>query len=155
MQTILIEPSVGIGPFKLGMTEQEVKAVLEQESAMYSDLLSIEYDAKGRVTFLEMSNPDDDSIQFLYGDKDVFRTQANPLINELDKETPYDRDDEAEIGVCFVFKEIAMAFWRPVPLTEEMLQSEEFLREVPPEHREQEKKHLFFSTAAVAAKGYW
>ncbi|WP_158523940.1 hypothetical protein [Paenibacillus bovis] len=62
---------------------------------------------------------------------------------------------EAELGYAFFFKEIGLSLWRPIVMTEALINSPEFLAEVLPENWEDEKRNLYFATVAVTIPSYY
>jgi hypothetical protein len=168
MDPIIITPNVGIGPFKLGMSELEVQETFKRyanfrgtdnpNNPSYLEQLftNFEYDSNNKVIFIEISNPYDDfDIVCLFDGIDVFRTKADELVKEIDKKTKYARDDEAQMGFSYIFKEIQLSLWRPSVMTDDILNSPEFLLEFSPENQELEKRHFYFTTVAIAAPGYY
>ncbi|MBD2871339.1 hypothetical protein [Paenibacillus arenilitoris] len=169
MEPIIITPTVGIGPFMLGMSEAEVREIFERRPEFYNigsslnyhstiEQLSVkvDFDADNKVNFIEIGNPYEAEPDFVCLCKgiDVFRTMAEELVKEIDKETKYVRDHDAEAGYSYRFSEIQLLFWRERVITEEILNSEEFQRELSPENQEIEKQHFFFTTVAVTSPGY-
>lgn len=153
---ITITPFVGIGNVKLGMSEVQVQESLRNESHLEDLFNNLEYDENNKLKFIEITNPFDElDIQVLYDGIDVFKTRADSLVKKIDERTPYFRDEEAEMEVCYTFKDIQLSLWRPDVLTEDMMESAEFLEELSPENQEYEKRNLYFSTVAIASNGYY
>ncbi|TDL65492.1 hypothetical protein E2R58_18620 [Paenibacillus amylolyticus] len=161
MEPLEVIPMVGIGPFKLGMSKSEVEEIIECITPEISQLYNqLEYDSEHKLYFIEVSNPhdyspDESDVVLTYDNIDVFRTKADDLVKLIDSKTPYTRDIDAELGFSFIFKDIQLALWRPSVMTEEMLNSVEFLTEFSPENQELEKRFFYFRTVAVAAPGYF
>lgn len=170
VDSIIITPNVGIGPFKLGMRESEVKQVFSAYNHWrpddsipanpgYLEMLfgKFEYDPNGRVKFIELINPSyagHFNIPCLFNGIDVFATKAEDLINELGKENRFIGDSDPKTGFSFVFKEIELAFWREDIMNDEILESKEFL-EMCKENQELKKRYFFFTTVSVAKPGYF
>lgn len=72
METILITPLIGIGPFRLGMSRQEVEQTFQNldhwraddgvaVNPSYIEMLFMrehfEYDSNGRLKFIQLINP--------------------------------------------------------------------------------------------------
>ncbi|WP_028609790.1 hypothetical protein [Paenibacillus harenae] len=168
MDSIVITPFVGIGPFKLGMSESEVKETFVthahwrranqayNESIMEELFVNFEYDSNNKVKFIEVVNPAYAGlfhIPCLYNGIDVFTTKTDELVFEIDKDTKYIRDSESELGYMYIFPERQLTFWREGVITEEIMNSEEFL-EMPPENQELEKRYFYFTTVSIAVPGY-
>lgn len=168
MDSIVITPYVGIGPFKLGMSESEVKETFEahahwrrtnqayNESILEELFVKFEYDSKNKVKFIEVVNPAYAGlfhIPCLYNGIDVFTTKTDELVFEIDKDTKYIRESESDFGYMYVFPERQLAFWREGVMTEKILNSDMFL-EMSLENQELEKRHFYFTTVSIAVSGY-
>lgn len=154
--TMDISPFEGIGLLKLGINQSEVQKILKDNLFLEELISRLEYDEHDNLKFIEVSNPFGElDYQVLYDGIDLFNTKADSLVKKISEKTPYLRDEEAEMGVCFTFQDIQMSLWRPSALTEEIMNSEEFLTDLSLENQELEKRNLYFSTVAVASKGYW
>ncbi|AFH63013.1 hypothetical protein ACVNS2_20355 [Paenibacillus caseinilyticus] len=172
MDLISIEPKVGMGPFKLGMSESDVKKVMEEHknwrdpNAVYNLsrleqlFVTFEYDSNRKLKYMQLVNPlyqyekGGFQIPCLYNGIDVFTTKAEDLIRELDKQSKYIRDNDSSLGYTFIFNELNIAFWREGVINEEIMQSEEFL-EMPEENQELEKRYFYFTTVSVFVPGYY
>ncbi|GIP46132.1 hypothetical protein J45TS6_45910 [Paenibacillus sp. J45TS6] len=153
---MIISPFIGIGTVKLGMSQSEVHEILKDGGYLENLISRCEYDENDKLKFIEISNPFDEfDLQLLYDGIDVFKTKANSLVEKIDEKTPYFRNEEAEMGVCYTFKDLQLSFWRPSALTEDEMNSVEFLEELSPENQEYEKRNLYFSAVAIASKGYY
>ncbi|WP_169086205.1 hypothetical protein [Paenibacillus sp. PL91] len=168
MDSIIITPKVGIGPFKLGMSEYEVKETFNahdhwrrtnnayNHSILEELFIKFEYDSNNTVKFIEMVNPSYAGvfhIPCLYNGIDVFTTKASDLVSEINKETSYNRDSESEMGFMYVFPELQLAFWRENVITEDLMNSEDFLQ-MSQENQELEKRYFYFTTVSIAVPGY-
>lgn len=76
-----------------------------------------------------------------------FQTQADRLIEIIDNESKFDRNDP-EVGYTYRFHELGLAFWRPNILTEDDLNSERFLS-LSKDIQEDELKSLYFESISV------
>lgn len=83
----------------------------------------------------------------------MFETKAEELAAQIDKISPYDRNDW-ELGYSYTFHELGLAFWRPNVFRDEDMQQEWFLSH-DKEAQESYLKAQYFSTVAVAVDGYW
>lgn len=164
MDQLTIEPKKGIGNIKLGMTEAEVEECLQYYTDRYEITyeknpecyhapgtirrsFSFEYDADGKVTFIQIVSSLQDVLACVFQNMDVFRTKAEELIPEIDNLSRYDRD-HSELGYTYEFPELGLSFWRSNILTEADLQAEWF-QELRPEIQEDEKKFLYFECASI------
>jgi hypothetical protein len=121
-----LEPLVGAGPVRLGMTRQEVRAALGREakeflkgptSTRFADAfgadLHVFYDERDRAEFIELSRGGEHAPR-LYG-IDVLERPADEVIQAITERTPYDPEDDAhERGYSYTFPLLGLAFWRPV-----------------------------------------
>ncbi|MEK4439237.1 hypothetical protein [Paenibacillus sp. FSL K6-2862] len=103
MDSIIITPNVGIGPFRLGMCKEEVEQIFRNldhwrandgipGNPSYIEMLFIrehlEYDANERVRFIQLINPHYSGhfcIPCLFQGVDVFKTKAEDLIHTFKK----------------------------------------------------------------------
>ncbi|WP_322922422.1 hypothetical protein [Paenibacillus campi] len=158
MTVIEIIPLVGINSIKLGMTEPQVKEVLKNlPFDNYEELFSrLEYDVDNKLHYIEVSNPFDEfDLQLIYNGIDLFKTKADDIIESISKHAPYIQDDESKMGYNFIFQELGLAFWRPDVMTEEMLNSKEFLTELSLENQEYEKRNFYFTTVSLFSPSYY
>jgi len=158
MIAIKVTPNAGIGQIQLGMHQCQVEEILNlgasshNESALFGLYNKIEYDAEQRVKFVEFSNPLQDDVTCLFEDIDLFRTQAEDLIQQLDRQSPYRRNGP-EPGYIYLFPEYSMALWRAEAVTEDELL--EAYQNSGPDRLEEERQRLYFMTVAIAVPGYW
>lgn len=158
MEPIIIKPLVSIGSIQLGMDQSQVQTECKNFPLHNAeDLFSkIEYDSNHKLVFIEAWNPFGEfDIELLYDGIDLFKTKADDIINRLSQQTEYMKDDESDMRICFTFKELGLSFWRPDSITEDIVNSSEFLNELTPEIQEYEKRNLYFSTVALASPSYF
>jgi hypothetical protein len=124
MNTFEIIPLVGVGAFKLGMHRSLVKSVftgeiksyykskesIKQTDSLFNGELQIYYDETESIEFMELSTGTE--IKAIFQNKDIFKTNANELIQYISQITEFDKNDP-ELGYSYVFKEIQMSLWRP------------------------------------------
>ncbi|UFJ40654.1 hypothetical protein LOK74_22020 [Brevibacillus humidisoli] len=156
MDTLLIEPGIGIGPIKLGMTEREVKDTLQAFSEKYLkidrhfsfySLFKTRYDSDGKVIFVELCCYAKEHFNCLFRDIDVFNTKAEELVEMIDRISRYDRT-HWEVGCTYIFPELGLTLWRPSEFKEEDMEAEWF-KELRPDIQEDEMRNLYFQTVAV------
>lgn len=158
MTIIKITPLVGIDPIKLGMTELQVEEELKNSPFdNHEELFSrLEYDATNKLHYIEMSNPFDGfNLQLIYNGVDLFKTKAKDIIESISKQASYIQDDESQMGFNFIFQELGLAFWRPGVMTDDILNSKEFLTELSPENQEYEKQNFYFTTVSLFSPSYY
>ncbi|ELK42695.1 hypothetical protein BAG01nite_20830 [Brevibacillus agri] len=157
MDKLTIEPGVGIGTIKLGMSKEEVAKCIKEYNQKYNEehfvnnyfqaVFRVKYDSNGKVNWIEIPSSVQEVFDCVFMDIDVFRTKAIDLVEEIDKITKYDRN-YIELGYAYHFPEIGLLFWRPIVLTEEDLEKEWF-KELDPEIQQDEMRNLFFETVTV------
>lgn len=165
MNKIIVEPRQGIGPIKLGMGKEEIKEYAEANSIRlctprrssseesFGDY-KVGYDSEDRVNFIELSSfKGNKDFTCMLMNFNVFETKAEELVEQIDKISPYDRNDW-EVGYSYTFHELGLAFWRPNVFTDEDMQQEWF-KAHDKEEQESYLKDQYFSTVAVAEDGYW
>lgn len=161
-----LEPHIGAGDLKLGMTRAESRAVLgtpyassEKDVMVFGDIsipapakdsyfeneLQVTFDDDHRVNFMEFCGRQAEHIEVYFNGIDVFKTPAQQLIQEISTATQahYDEEDE-EIPYAYVFPSIDLTVWRDdIPEQEEqqitILESEE---------------GKYFWTIGIGVKGY-
>lgn len=126
VERIEIYPLIGIGQVKLGDNRESVRKIMGGSFSTYkntensvnytdaylNDSFQVFYDKDDRVEFIEVSyNPQLFSLH--YKGIDLFETEAEELIAELDKQSQYKRDEE-EIPYGYLFPTLGMILWRPV-----------------------------------------
>lgn len=162
---LLVEPGVGIGKIKLGMTKEELAACEEEYLKEYpgkpwhdipfESLFQIEYDENNRIHFIQIINYDMDHMNFvcLYKDIDLFSTKAKDLVPTINEISPY-KTEGKDLGFSYYFLEIGLALWRGNIFHEEQMH-EEWFRQSSPEDQEYELKYLYFETVSVMTPDYY
>ncbi|MGW8957865.1 hypothetical protein [Paenibacillus sp. NPDC055715] len=89
-----IEPNIGIGTIKLGMSKTEVEDCLQAYTNKFCNSLhdgdyfqyafKVEYDPNGRVNFIEAASHIKDDFHCMLNGIDVFNTKAEELIKVVD-----------------------------------------------------------------------
>lgn len=156
MEKLLIEPGVGIGQIKLGMTRAEVDSIVEQYVYKYKKgteypiffeyVFKIEYDKSGKVKFIEVTSDIKIFFKCICYEVDVFNTKADSLISRISQEADYAEDTSGETQYLFI--DIGLSLWRASVLKEEDMQ-ENWFKEMDVENQEEEKRYMFFQTIAV------
>lgn len=172
MDSIIITPHVGIGPFRLGMCREEVEQTFQNldhwrandglpGNPSYIEMLFMrehfEYDGNGRVKFIQLLNPhysEDFCISCLFQGVDVFTTKAEDLIHTFRKEYQMVGDVDPSTGFSFTIQELELCFWREGVMNDEILKDKDFL-EMSEENQELEKRYFYFTTVSIGAPGYF
>jgi hypothetical protein len=115
MQSFQIQPGIGVGPVKLGMTRQEVHDALgkpdwsRDEREGFLGGFFVDFDQSGRVEFIELAK----SKQFkaLFEHKCLHEVPADDAILFVSK---FDKFDETnrELGHTYIFLKLQMSLWR-------------------------------------------
>lgn len=117
MSHFKIEPHVGVGPIKLGMTKAQVESVIGNsrfESNNRAEFVSgffINFDTEGKVEFIELANSDE--FEALYKGVNLHKLKANDALSIVLKEDSYDASDP-ELGYSYIFKKLQMSLWRGI-----------------------------------------
>ncbi|MBB3112202.1 hypothetical protein FHS18_004288 [Paenibacillus phyllosphaerae] len=164
MDQLRIEPMKGIGLLRLGMSQSEVEDCLqiytdkyeityEQNPLRYHDpgaikrSFQVEYDAEGRVNFIQICSSLKDVVRCTFETWDVFNMKAEELVDRIDQLSKYERNG-FDLGFDYYFPELNLSFWRPVALSESDLQ-ENWFKELAPAIQEDEKKNLYFECVSI------
>ncbi|WP_186323371.1 hypothetical protein [Paenibacillus xylanexedens] len=172
MNEITITPLVGIGPFRLGMSREEVEQKFQEldhwraddgipMNPSYIEMLFIrehfEYDADGRVKFIQLINPQysgEFHVPCLFQGVDVFKAKAEALIYSLREDYPTVGDHDPKTGFSFAIRALELSFWREGIMNDDILRDPEFL-EMSEENQELEKRYFHFTTISIGAPGYF
>ncbi|MEC0184428.1 hypothetical protein P4H61_23370 [Paenibacillus peoriae] len=159
MEKIIIEPNIGIGTIKIGMSKAEVENCLQaytdkfnkslQDDDYFHYAFKVEYDSDGRVNFIEAASHIKDDFHCLMNGIDVFNTKAEELIKIVDELSPYDRQ-HPELGWMYSFPKLGLKFWRSSIFNEKDTLEDRF-KEMPPENQEEELRFQFFETVSISS----
>ena len=116
MKKFAIEPLVGVGPIKFGMTRKEVRkhigkpdGKIDEDREWYLDGIAIDFDGDGRVAFIEIA--ESDSYQVLFNGKCLHTMKADAAVRHLEKSAPYDPENP-ELGYSYIFPSLEISLWR-------------------------------------------
>jgi len=123
-QGLEVEPHVGAGPIKLGLSRREVRAVMGAPSRTYSKVpgapltdtyfgtdLQVYYDAGDRVECIELNGPG--SINPTLRGRTLLFAPAEEVIDWMRGIADFDADDP-ELGYSYVYPGLDLSLWRPV-----------------------------------------
>lgn len=144
MRRFQIQPGVGVGPVKLGMTRQEVHDAFGEPESSYDERegflggFFVDFDRTGRVEFIELAN----SVQFeaLFEGKCLHQIPANEAVRLVSR---FDKHDETnrEIGYSYIFLDLQLSLWRGT---------------MPQQDQEDDDNDgRFFEAVGVAIPGYF
>ena len=116
MQDFKIEPHVGIGPVRLGMTRDEVRAALggpeyegrDGREGFLSGFM-VDFNENGVVEFIEIASSD--RFRGVFHSKCLHEIAADEAVAHVSQFGEYDRSDP-ELGHSFTFLSLQMALWR-------------------------------------------
>ena len=125
MKTYVVEPLVGIGPVRLGMSREEVKRTMpdpphsflktphsrHETDSFHGSSFQVFYTGESpTVEYIELSGGAE--VRALFGEQSMFETPANELIAVLADQHALETDDDS--SPCDVlFPGLQMSLWRP------------------------------------------
>jgi hypothetical protein len=153
MRKFIIEPFIGVGPVRIGMTRAEVLRAMSgrksdpfrkgpdaihETDAFYGSCFQVFYEGAARhpvVDFIELSRGY--GLRPFYRDCDVFGTPAAKVVAQISQDCPYDADDP-DIPYSYLFRKLQLSLWRQC---------------VPESARDKEGR--YFDTIGIGRKGYY
>jgi hypothetical protein len=148
MTSYSVQPFVGVGPVRLGMSRAEVHSTFAQApkafrkgpctgpatDAFHNSAFQVFYDKQSDTAeYIELSRNAD--FRAFYREMDVFATPADEVAAFISRDASYDKS-EREFPYSYIFRELQLSLWRPV---------------LP----EDDESGRFFSTIGVGRKGYY
>ena len=112
-----ILPHSGVGPIRLGMTREEVRAEFGMPDFTGNDNREeflhgffVDFNSEGRVEFIELAK----STQFrpLFKGKCLHELLADDVVALVQRYDQYSEDDP-ELGYSYCFLDLQMSLWRP------------------------------------------
>lgn len=137
METYEFYPRNGLGPFRLGMTEEEAQAV----QAAVPHPFRLEF-LDGRLARIGLD--EDPEYRVLYRGVDLTRTHAEELIPALAQEGEVECDcEDPELAYTYRIPALGLELWRETVYHPKLLDNPEFrmLIEALPENLEYEQEH--------------
>lgn len=150
MPDYIVEPFVGVGPVRLGMSRDEVCGAMRQPprqlrkgapsgpviDAFHQCAFQVFYTGEqATVEFIELSR--DGDFRAFYRELDVFSTPADEVVAFISRDARYD-EAAREFPYSYIFRGLQLSLWRPV---------------VPESNMENQGR--YFSTIGVGRKGYF
>ena len=117
MKEFEIEPKVGVGPIRLGMTREEVREQLgdpddaTDQREWYLEDMAIDFDKSGHAEFIELAASE--RFRVIFQGKDLHELEADDAVAHLRAIAEYDENDP-ELGCSFVFPALQLCLWRPM-----------------------------------------
>ncbi len=125
METYLIEPLLGVGPVRLGMTCEEVRQSMatprhsflktphsqHETDAFHQGAFQVFYTGESpTVEYIELSGGGE--VRAIFGGQSVFEIPADELVAILGRQYKQQNDDDA--APCDVlFPDLQVSLWRP------------------------------------------
>jgi len=123
-QGVEVEPHVGAGPIKLGLSREEVRKVMGAPFRTYAKVpgepltdtyfgtdLQVCYDATDRVEYIELNGPG--SINPTLRGRTLLFAPAQEVIEWMRGISDFDSDDP-ELGHSYVYPALDLSLWRPI-----------------------------------------
>lgn len=144
-----IEPLVGVGPIRFGMSRGQVRLAMPDEpkpfrksrqskhetDAFHESAFQVFYSGEyPAVEFIELS--DCSLFRVFYEGVDVFETPADHLVEFISRSSPFDAT-HGEIPYTYIFPGFELSLWRP---------------DIPRSGSDEEGR--FFSTIGIGVRGY-
>jgi hypothetical protein len=148
MRTYNVQPFVGVGPVRLGMSRDEVYHAMHESptpfrkgasvapltDAFHQSAFQVFYAGdQPTVEYIELSR--DADFRAFYRELDVFATPADEVATFIARDASYDETGR-EFPYSYIFRQLQLSLWRPV---------------LP----EDDDSGLFFSTIGVGRRGYY
>jgi hypothetical protein len=118
MQTLEIQPTVGVGPIRFGMSRAEVRELIgphdgdsDEDREWYLEDLAIEFDSSGKVAFIEIA--ESENFRAVLNGECLHELDADSAIAHVKKSAAYD-PNAPEPGYTYVFPALQLSLWRPV-----------------------------------------
>lgn len=162
-----LEPHMGAGKIKLGMTRNEIRTILgkpeysSEKSVMeyeefsivvpakvgyFKNEVQITFDDNNKADFIEFSGKDSELIQVYLNEINIFKTPAQQLLQEITNLTNAEFDKEHdEIPYSYVFPSIDLGLWRQV-----IPEGNEQNSDIP-----QSDDGKYFWTIGIGIQGYY
>jgi hypothetical protein len=125
MPNYTVEPFIGVGPVRLGMSRDEVRRVMPEPAKLFrkSSTSRHETDAFHESAFQVFYDGDHPTVEYIelsrgwavraiYRDLDVFATPADEVVAYISRDSEFDQSDP-EIPYSYLFRGIQLSLWRP------------------------------------------
>jgi len=123
-QRFEVEPHVGAGPIKLGLSREELRRLMGAPFRTYSKApgepltdtyfgtdLQVSYDASDRVDYIELNGPR--SINPTLRGRTLLFAPAEEVIDWMRGVSDFDADNP-ELGYSYVYPALDLSLWRPI-----------------------------------------
>jgi hypothetical protein len=145
-----IQPFIGVGPVRLGMSRDEVRRVMSEPAKSFRKVRTSHHETDAfhqsafqvfyggdhpTVEYIELSR--DSVVRALYRDLDVFATPADEVIAHISRNSEFDQSDP-EIPYTYLFRGLQLSLWRPT---------------IPESDMDTDGR--YFSTIGIGKRGYY
>jgi hypothetical protein len=123
-QRFEVEPHVGAGPIKLGLSRGELRKLMGAPFRTYSKVpgepltdtyfgtdLQVYYDASDRVEYIELNGPR--SINPTLRGRTLLFAPAEEVIEWMRGVSDFDADNP-ELGYSYIYPALDLSLWRPI-----------------------------------------
>ena len=120
-----IQPLIGVGPVRLGMSRDEVRRVMPEPAKPFRKARTSQHETDAfhqnsfqvfyggdlpTVEYVELSRGS--VVRALYRDLDVFATPADEVVAHIARDSQFDQSDP-EIPYSYLFRGLQLSLWRP------------------------------------------
>lgn len=153
MQDLVIIENKSVGLLEFGMSEEEVKKCL----AIYEDFgirnayipFKCGFDYQGKLVFVELFRSSlQEHFRCMFKGINLFELKAPELVKQLNKIYPKDTEIFSLNDCTHSYEDWGLHFWRESAITEEYLETEEFLN-MHPSNQEEERNFLYFESISL------
>jgi hypothetical protein len=145
-----VQPFIGVGPVRLGMSRDEVRRVMPEPAKPFrkAPTLRHETDAFHKSAFQVFYEGDHPTVEYIelsrgsvvravYGGLDVFATPADEVVAHISRDSEFDQSDP-EIPYSYLFRGLQLSLWRPT---------------IPESDTDTDGR--YFSTIGIGKRGYY
>ena len=118
MKTLEIQPTVGVGPIKFGMSRAEVRKLVgppdgdgDEEREWYLEDLAIDFDSTGKAAFTEIA--ESENYRAVFNGECLHELDAASAVTHVEKSGAFD-PNAPEPGCSYIFPSLELSLWRPV-----------------------------------------
>ena len=150
MPDYIIQPFIGVGPVRLGMSRTEVLQAMRESSEPFRKTKDSRYETDAfhqsgfqvsyggeqpTVEFIELSR--ESGFRAFYRELEVFATSAAEVVVFISRDAAFD-DADPELPYTYQFRGLQLSLWRPV---------------IPESEADTEGR--CFSTIGIGRRGYF
>lgn len=153
MRELIIIENKSVGLLEFGMNEEEVKKCL----AIYEDFgiedayisIRCDFDYQGKLVFVELLRSFlVEHFQCIFKGINLFDLKASDLVTQLNEIYPKKTEIFSVNDCTYSYEDWGLHFWREDAITEEYLETEEFLN-MTPSNQEETRNFLYFESISL------